>query len=150
MSILFSRQCEYALQAVMYLALREDHKTTPIKELTEKLDIPFHFLAKILQDLSHKGLLISQKGPSGGFSLGAGPEKINLLQIIEAIDGPGFRRNCVLGFEECSQTDPCSLHEQWALSRDGIIAMLESNSIGQMAVKMRKPQYRKKDKPSRK
>jgi len=149
MSILFSRQCEYALQAVMYLALREDHKTTSIKELTEKLDIPFHFLAKILQDLSHKGLLKSRKGPSGGFALGVRAEKINLLQIIEAIDGPGFQRNCVLGFEECSQTDPCSLHEQWAQSRDSIITMLQRHSIAEMAGKMRKPQYRKKEKQTK-
>jgi Rrf2 family protein len=150
MSILFSRQCEYALQAVMYLALKNDHETTSIRELTEHLDIPFHFLAKILQDLTHKGLLISQKGPSGGFALGVRPEAINLLHIIEAIDGPGFRTNCVLGFEECSQTDPCALHEEWSHSRDSIIAMLEKNRIAQMTLKMRKPQYRKKEKAVKK
>jgi Rrf2 family transcriptional regulator, iron-sulfur cluster assembly transcription factor len=148
MSILFSRQCEYALQAVMYLALKQDHETTSIRELTEKLDIPFHFLAKILQELTHKGLLISQKGPAGGFGLGVRAEAINLLQIIEAIDGTGFRNNCVLGFEECSKTDPCALHEEWSRSRDTIISMLEKNGIAQMAVKMHKPQYRTKAKPA--
>ncbi|HEY6191212.1 MAG TPA: Rrf2 family transcriptional regulator [Bacteroidota bacterium] len=146
MSILFSRQCEYALQAVMYMALKKDHQATSIRELAENFDIPYHFLAKILQDLTHKGLLISHKGPAGGFALGAGPEVINLLHIIEAIDGAGFRQNCVLGFEECSITDPCALHDEWFKSRNTIIAMLEKNSIGQMAVRMHKAQYRPKAK----
>lgn len=67
MSLIFSRQCEYALQAVLYLALRPEGEMTSIKEMTDKLGIPYHFLAKILQDLSKKGLLSSLKGPTGGF-----------------------------------------------------------------------------------
>jgi len=59
MSIIFSRQCEYALQAVLYLALKPQDELTSIRELTKKLEIPYHFVAKILQDLTKKGLLIS-------------------------------------------------------------------------------------------
>lgn len=143
MSILFSRQCEYALQAVMYMALKGEDRTITIKELTEQLDIPFHFLAKILQDLGRKGLLKSRKGPSGGFSLGVSAEELTLLDVVEAIDGTGFQLSCALGFAECSKTDPCALHDQWSYSRDSIVAMLKSNSIAQMAFRMQKQQYRR-------
>jgi Rrf2 family protein len=141
MHTLFSRQCEYALQAVMYLAVKQNHYLVSIRELTEKLHIPYHFLAKILQDLTHKGLLVSHKGTAGGFQLALQPEKITLFHIIEAIDGKGFTNSCILGFEECSQTHPCALHEQWSKSRDAIIAMLTGKNIAEMASDMKKPQY---------
>jgi len=69
MSVLFSRQCEYALQAVLYLALKPEGVKTSIRDLAKRIQIPHHFLAKILQQLVYKGMLVSQKGPAGGFAL---------------------------------------------------------------------------------
>jgi len=142
MSILFSRQCEYALQAVMYLALKSDGERTSIKELTRKIDIPYHFLAKILQDLTYKGLLISQKGPTGGFALAKPAKDITLFQIVEAIDGTDVTSKCVLGFPECSGKNPCAVHEKWAGLRDEIHLMLIGKNITQMAREMKKPEYK--------
>ena len=141
MSIIFSRQCEYALQSVLFLALKDKDELVSIKEFNETLKIPFHFLAKILQDLTHKGLLKSHKGPTGGFSLAMPAKDITLLHIIESIDGLGFMNNCVLGFPECSEKHPCALHEQWEKSREGIYNVLENKNIEEMAYEMRKPQY---------
>ena len=141
MSIIFSRQCEYALQAVMYIASKQNGSLVSSREMTEKLNIPYYFLAKILQDLAHKGLLESQKGPFGGFKLAMPPKDIALFDIIEAIDGRNFTHSCVLGFKECSQTNPCAMHDQWAKSRDGIIDMLTNKNIAEMANKMKKPEY---------
>jgi Rrf2 family protein len=143
MSLIFSRQCEYALQAVTYLALRPEGEKTSIKELTGRLDIPYHFLAKILQDLTRKGLLISLKGPTGGFALATRPEKITLFQIVEAIDGEGFAKNCVMGLSECSGRNPCALHERWAGIRDEIVGMLSSRNIAQVSEGMGKSAYRR-------
>ncbi len=142
MSIFFSRHCEYALQAVMYLALRPNGEMTSIKELTKKLDIPYHFLAKILQDLTYKGLLSSQKGPSGGFALGMPAKDITLFHIVEAIDGVDFTNKCLLGFPECSGKNPCAVHDKWGVMRDQMYEMLVGKNIAQMAKEMKKPQYR--------
>ena len=142
MSILFSRQCEYALQAVMYLALKPEGERTSIKELTRKINIPYHFLAKILQDLTYKGLLMSQKGPTGGFALGKPAKDITLFQIVEAIDGTDVTSKCVLGFPECSGKNPCAVHEKWTLLRDEIRLMLVGKNITQMAKDMKKPEYK--------
>ena len=141
MSIIFSRQCEYALQAVSYLALQPVGKKTSIKELTGKLKIPYHFLAKILQRLTYKKLLVSQKGPSGGFALGLPADQITLFHVVNAIDGPGFTHNCVMGFPECSGKSPCAVHNHWAKMRDGIYAMLVSENIKDMSKAMKKPEY---------
>ena len=142
MSVIFSRQCEYALQAVIYLALKPDGEMTPIKELAKTLGIPYHFLGKILQDLSYKGLLSSQKGPQGGFRLGMPAKDITLFHIIEAIDGVAFTNSCVLGFPECSGQNPCAVHDKWAGVRENIYSMLVNKNIFQVAREMRKPEYR--------
>lgn len=144
MSLLFSRECEYAIQAVLYLALQPEESMTSIKTLTRKLDIPYHFLAKILQKLTKKGLLRSLKGPTGGFALAMPAAKINLFQIIEAVDGAGFMNTCVLGFPECSGRNPCSVHEQWGAMRTSIHSMFVGKSIAQMARETKKPEYQTK------
>ncbi len=140
-SLLFSRQCEYALQAILYLATKEDGEHTSIKELTEQLRIPYHFLGKILQALTHTGLLLSHKGPTGGFALGMPAEDITLLHIVEAVDGVDFMHTCVLGFPVCSGENPCSVHNQWAAIREGLYKMLAGKNINELALKMEKPGY---------
>ena len=141
MSLIFSNQCEYALRAVIYLALHEEGERTSIRDLSKKLDIPYHFLAKILQDLSRKGLLDSIKGPGGGFSLGKPAREITLFQIVEAIDGAGITQKCVMGFAECSGKHPCAVHDSWAVIRDRITSMLVNKNIAQLAGEMKKPGY---------
>ncbi len=144
MSLIFSRQCEYALQAVLYLALRPEGEMTSIKSLARKLGIPYHFLGKILQDLTRKKLLVSLKGPRGGFALAVPAKDVTLFHIVEAVDGAGFMRNCVLGFPECSGTNPCAVHSTWAGLRDEVYRMLVGRNVGELARAMRKPQYRGK------
>lgn len=104
MSVLFSRQCEYALQAVMYLARKNDGEMTSIREITGALQIPYHFLGKILQHLTRKGFLRSSRGPAGGFALNVSARDITLFQIVNAIDGASFAHECVLGFSDCTET----------------------------------------------
>ncbi len=141
MSFIFSRQCEYALQAASYLALQPQGKLISIRELTKRLKIPYHFLGKILQELAQKRILISQKGRNGGFALAASPAKITLYKIIEAIDGTEFKHRCAMGFSECSSTSPCALHEQWEKSRNEIIELLAGNNIAAMARVIRKTEF---------
>lgn len=129
MSVIFSRSCEYALQAVMYIAMQPRNQMVLLKEVAEKVNIPKHFLGKILQKLAKSGLLDSQKGPNGGFALYETPNKITALMIIEAIDGLDLVNKCVAGFPECHREDPCPFHEEWALIRNNIKDMLEKETI---------------------
>jgi Rrf2 family iron-sulfur cluster assembly transcriptional regulator len=142
MSIIFSRQCEYALQATSYLALKPAGEMTSIKELTKKLAIPYHFLGKIMQDLTYKGLLTSQKGPTGGFALAMPAHEITLFHIVDAIDGNEFLHKCVMGFPECTGKNPCAVHEKWGGLRDGIYTILVGRNIAQIAKDMKKPEFR--------
>jgi Rrf2 family protein len=142
MSIIFSRQCEYALRAVLYLAVRSPGELVSIREVAKKLKIPVHFLAKIFQDLSKKQLLCSRKGPKGGFGLGLPAKDITLFHIIEAIDGVSFMENCIMGFPTCSGKNPCPMHTQWGSLRDRLYQMLVNKSLERLAQDIQvKPEY---------
>jgi Rrf2 family protein len=142
MSLLFSKPCEYALQTVAYLALKPRGEMTSTKELTDRFEIPYHFLGKILQNITKKGLLVSLKGPRGGFALAMSPEEITLFHIVEAVDGLGFMNNCVLGFPDCGGTNPCAVHDKWGEIRDQVYTMLVSRNIEQIAEEMKKSGYK--------
>jgi Rrf2 family transcriptional regulator, iron-sulfur cluster assembly transcription factor len=141
MSVIFSRQCEHALQAVIYLALKPEGEKTSAKELTARLKVPYHFIGKILQDLTKKKLLVSLKGPHGGFGLGRPPEQITLLHIVDAVDGSAFAHSCALGFKECADRHPCSVHDSWKVLREEIYQMLARKNIAELAVEMKQPGY---------
>jgi Rrf2 family protein len=114
---------------------------TSTKDLTRSLKTPYHFLAKILQHLTKKGLLVSQKGPTGGFALAVPAKEITLFHIVEAIDGAEFIKTCVLGFPECSGASPCSVHDTWGKLREDVYHMLVNKNVGELAHAMKKPEY---------
>ncbi len=141
MSLIFSRQCEYAIQALIYLAKQPPENWISIKEIAKKLKIPQHFLGKIMQSLSAMGLLQSQKGLFGGFGLAKSAKQIFIYDIVEAIDGDVYRRECVLGFPNCSEKSPCPVHDEWKDLRNGIVEMIKKKSLYDMSEEILKPGY---------
>lgn len=131
MAIIFSRACEYGIQATLYIATQPERRVG-IKEIASELSIPVHFLAKILQSLSEKGVLTSFKGVHGGFTLQRSPAKIRLIDVVEAIDGLDFFERCVLGFPGCGTGKPCPVHDRWGKVRDTIREMLSSDSLADL------------------
>jgi len=142
MSVIFSRQCEYAIQALIYLAGKSRVDLTSIKEIAEHIKVPYHFVGKILQKLASEGLLKSQKGLYGGFALARPADKLTLLEIIEAIDGDAYRKECVIGFPNCSDSNPCPIHDKWAGLREDIIDMLKNKTLKRLSVEIEKPGYK--------
>ncbi|MEO7650571.1 MAG: Rrf2 family transcriptional regulator [Bryobacteraceae bacterium] len=90
--MIYSRSAEYAIRAFVHLAQIPDGKFAMARHIAGAEQIPAHFLAKILQELTRKGLLRSNKGPSGGFSLRIPAARIKLIEIVEALDGPMSKR----------------------------------------------------------
>lgn len=142
MSLLFSRECEYALQAMAYLGLHPTGTFVSIAEMSKRLEIPYHFLGKIFQKLSTKNLVYSQKGPDGGFSLLRPAQEITLLDIVEAIDGTDFLKQCVMGFPECDDKNPCAVHTTWLGIRDALRRMLVSENLDEIARGTKKASFR--------
>ena len=85
----FSRSTGYGLIAASYIAKNGDSKTAILaSSIAKEFEIPLEYLLKILQNLVRANVLRSKRGPRGGFYLARAKEDINLLEIIEAVDGP--------------------------------------------------------------
>ncbi len=131
--MLLSKSCIYGLRASLYLAYNEENDFVPIKKMSDKLEISFHFLTKILQQLTAMGLLESYKGPNGGVRLTRSGKDISLMDVVLAIDGPQLLTECALGLPGCGHQNPCPLHDKWAETRDHIRNLLESSNLNELA-----------------
>lgn len=118
------------MRAVFFIAHRSNSgKRVGIKEISEGIDSPEPFLAKIMQDLSRKGIVQSVKGPNGGFYMDAAALKRPLSDVVKAVDGDGIFTGCGLGLEFCSESNPCPLHHEFKSIRNNIQRMLQDTAI---------------------
>jgi Rrf2 family protein len=131
---MFSKQTQYALRAVLYLAVNSrPNKKIGVNVVAEELDVPKQFLSKILQKLVNHKLLHSSKGKSGGFYMTKGNLNSNLRSIIEIFDGDGLFCSCVMGLPKCSSENPCPLHEPSIEYRNELLTRLDNQNIRDLA-----------------
>jgi Rrf2 family protein len=134
---MFSKACEYAIRAMMFIALKSEMGLkVGIKEISSGTSVPEAFIAKILQDLNRKGLVQSVKGPNGGFYLDELSKKCTIADIVRAIDGNHLFVGCGMGLKNCSEKKPCPLHDEFKLIRRRIQVMLESKTIGEFNMEL--------------
>jgi len=131
---MFSKACEYGIRATLFIAQNSAvNNRVSLKEISEKIDSPEAFTAKILQQLARNEIIVSYKGPNGGFQIDEDRlEVIHLNEIVDAIDGDAIYRGCGLGLKECNASAPCPLHDQFMTIRNDLKQMLESTTIGQL------------------
>jgi Rrf2 family protein len=129
MTVIFSKKCEYGLQAVLYLAAKSDDEVIRVDTIAEELNIPKEFVSKILQSLRESGIIEPKKGKAGGFILARNPAQIKLIHIVEAIDGLGVFNSCVLGFPNCNPDHPCPVHDKWGKLRTDAYKMLSEETL---------------------
>lgn len=129
---MFSKTCEYAIRAMIFVAHKsKDGTKIGIKEIAKGIDSPEHFIAKILQDLGKKGLIQSLKGPNGGFFFENETLNYSIADVVTAIDGNKLFSGCGLGLKECSTTKPCPIHNEFKKVRDDIFNMLQAAKLTQ-------------------
>lgn len=127
---MFSKRCEYAIKIMTFIAHQQKKsiKKVDVEEISNAIESPKAFTAKILQDLVKSDLLASTRGRFGGFSLPA-QVNISLSQIIEAIDGKKLLNGCLLGFGTCSEKNPCVVHHQLKSAREILKLKLNETTL---------------------
>ena len=120
---------KYAIRAVCHIAHLQPGARAQVKEISEALDIPPAFLSKILQDLARKGILVSAKGPGGGFQLNCSPSETSLYTLVQAVEGPMVEGDCILGLSLCADDTKCPIHDTWKDIQDAFRERMESTSI---------------------
>jgi Rrf2 family iron-sulfur cluster assembly transcriptional regulator len=130
---MFSTSCHYGMQAMLYLALHySDDENIDLTSIAEECEIPKHFLSKVLQVLVKHKLLVSMKGPTGGFRLSRKPVEITLIEIIDAIDGLDIFNQCGIGFKKCDDSHPCPIHAEYKHVRNRIQNLFENKTLKEL------------------
>ena len=130
---MFSTSCHYGLQGILYIAMHStDGKNVDLKQIADEQNIPKHFLSKILQQLVKNNLLVSMKGPTGGFRLNRDANDITLIEVIDAIDGLGVFTKCGIGFKQCNDANPCPIHDEYKKVRSQVEKLFSTKTLHEL------------------
>ncbi len=137
---MISRKAKYAIKALKLLTEEFGKGPVLIATISAKENIPKKFLEAILLELRNHGLLQSQKGKGGGYSLRIEPGRVNLAQIVRIIDGPIAPTPCVsLNFyvrcDDCADEEACTIRPIMVQVRDANLSVYESTTL-RMLVKL--------------
>ncbi len=140
---MLSSTCKYGIRAIVYIAVNSKKgEKIGIKRISEDLDLPMPFLAKILQLMVRKKILESSKGPHGGFSLARSPGEIYIIEVVKAIDGDDVFHKCVLHNDNCISVEgkrtQCTLHDDYVKARKRIEKLFETKTIQNLVSTARK------------
>jgi len=128
-----STKTDYALRALIELASEPGDRPVTADELGRRQEIPHTFLQSILGDLRKAGILLAQRGQSGGWRLARTAEEVTIADVIRAVDGPlvsvyGVRPEAVSYNGRAEILRPV-----WVAARDALREVLEAVTIAQLA-----------------
>jgi len=123
-----SQTAVYALRALSILAARPDE---PVRsaELAERTHIPTAYLSKVMRRLVLGGLVSSQRGHGGGFTLACDPAETTILEVLDAVDSPLDSEECAFGWRRCNERKPCPLHPVWGELKERLQAWAEETTL---------------------
>lgn len=129
-----SKTSEYALRILTYMA-RKPEQTYTAKSLIESLNISDKYLRRLMTDLTKAGFIYSIQGRDGGYAFARPVSGIFLADIVDAVESMEKYTGCILGFEECSNENPCVMHSFWAGTREEFIRTFTTRTLDQLDFK---------------
>ena len=135
---MISKTNQYAIRAVLYVAQNERDAPVRANEMASELGLPPNYLSKILHALARAGVLVSERGPRGGFRLAHPAKQVSLADVIAPFDPVGEQRGCLMGRPECSDESPCRLHEGWKKASDPLIDFFQNTMLADLLTKVKK------------
>ncbi len=123
----------YAIAATVCLA-RHGTERRPARSIASETGVPPAFLAKILRQLAQRGVIEGERGHGGGYRLARPADEIVLADIVAAVEG--LQRGsevCSMGDRACDSSDPCPLHELWAVATAPLNQLALTVSVGRLA-----------------
>jgi Rrf2 family protein len=133
---------DYCLKALIVLAERfPGAPPKRVEEIAALQNIPENYLRRLLIELKRGGLVTSQKGPSGGYSLARHPARITMAEVVHLIEGDYAPVECL---EEgstgglCQPGDGCTMREVWQEVRDNVTAILTRTTLQSLMERRKK------------
>ena len=126
---MISKTALHGVNALVRLVGLEPDEYLGATALAEQINAPPNYLGKLLASLSAEGLLESRKGSGGGFRLARPADEISIFDVVDPVDKVSRWDHCFMGLPECSEEEPCAMHERWKVVRDDYLAMLRDTSL---------------------
>lgn len=131
---MFNKETEYALRGLVYIQLQNYNDRRPgIAEISKEIDAPPFYTAKILQQLVRQGFIFSIKGKGGGFFFDNHKPDLTIKELITCTEGTKLITGCGFGLKNCSDENPCPLHEKYAPIRSAIDHLVSTETIQSLA-----------------
>jgi Rrf2 family protein len=131
--LILSQTAIYALKATLCLAEAEAPGRLRVDDIAARLDVPRNYLSKILHTLARHGVLLSARGPRGGFQLARPAADLSLAEVLERIDGLPEESGCLLGRPVCSDANPCAAHDRWKAVSVALKRFFSETSVADLA-----------------
>ena len=126
-----SKTSEYALRILIFMAKNPEELYTA-KYMIEKLNVSDKYLRRLMTDLSKSGFIRSTQGRYGGYTFAKDIHDIFLYDIIDSVEGMEHLNDCVLGFNECSCTNPCAMHDDWIIIREKLNKVFRKTKLSDL------------------
>lgn len=130
-----TRAADYAIRVMIHMAGLPPGTTVRLRTLANEVAVPESFLAKVLQTLTRAGLVLSRRGPDGGFELVPSSMQATTLDVIDAIEGPVQLNSCLGEDGCCERRDWCPAHSVWAEAQIAMLTVLSRETIGELALR---------------
>lgn len=128
----FTKRADYGLMAIHYIAVHEALGPVSAKRIAEQVRIPGELLAKILQRLAKRGLIVSQNGPKGGYVLSERASRVSVGDVVRALEGPVSIVGCLEEHGDCPQLSHCSLRRPVQKLQAAISQMLDTMTLAEL------------------
>ena len=132
-----TRKADYAVRTMLALGEAGPGKRVKVAAICKEMDIPQAFLYQITKALIDHNLVEAYSGPSGGLSLGRSIEEIDLLQIVEAVEGPICVNVCLEGPHACPRDRICPAHSLWGRFQVNIRKQLREAQLSELVEQSR-------------
>lgn len=124
-----STRGQYGVRAMFEIAKGYPATPTSIREISERQEVSVAYLEQILNTLRHAGLILSVRGPGGGYLLSRGPALISVGAVLRALEGPVAVASCLDPMEGCSRVDGCVTHLMWRSLGEKIESFLSTITL---------------------
>lgn len=134
---MLTKSTEYAIRALIYVQLQNWKEMRPgVAEIAREIEAPTAFTAKILHILTSRRILESMKGRGGGFFFTNNDSDLSLFQVIIVMEGDSLFTRCGFGLKNCSDNNPCPIHDRHVELRTKLLEMAHSETIHSLAQKI--------------
>ena len=132
---------DYALKALLDLALHYEKKLSTINDVAKRIDAPVKFLEQVLLDLKKGGFVESKRGNVGGYQLAKNPADITLGQVIRYIDGPIEPIGCVeKGYSNCIDLRKCVFKNIWQKVAQATSEIIDNVTFADLVIQVNRKQ----------